>query len=373
LEDAHLPSSRAVTGSIAWLEGLSPWPEEFGLERMHALLAELGNPERRFEAVHVVGTNGKSTTTRMIEELLLADGLDAGAYLSPHVRGWSERIRVCGEEADIEQALARVRPAAERVGATQFEALTAAALAEFREAGVQAAAVEAGLGGRLDATNVLRSAVVVLTNVSLEHTAVLGSTRKAIAAEKLAVIRPGCACVLGEPEWEPLARENGAATVVVEPHGNLALARAAAECFLGHPVDPAPAAGVRLPGRLEWRGEEIWDGAHTPEAVRYLAARVPPVGAAVVSILRDKDVDGMLAALSELTEVVVATASSSPRALPADELARRARRFFSRIEEIPDPQAALACARQLARPVLVTGSLYLLADLAAAEHAAAAT
>src|SRR5439155_16503662 len=147
-----------------------------------------------------------------------------GAYLSPHVRGWGERIRVRGEEADFEAAIERVRRAAERLGATQFELLTAAALAEFAATGIDVAVVEAGLGGRYDATNVLRSPVQVLTNVALEHTDVLGTTREAIAAEKLAVVQPEATVVLGEPEWETLARENGAAVVVVTGRSNLAVA-----------------------------------------------------------------------------------------------------------------------------------------------------
>src|SRR6185437_3927265 len=148
---------------------LSPWPADgFGTERMRALLATLGDPQFRYDAIHVVGTNGKSTTTRMTEALLADAGLIVGAYLSPHVRSWSERIRVGGQEADFEAAVARVRPYAE--GATQFEVVTAAALAAFADAGVDVAVVEAGLGGRHDATNVLRTRVVVLTNVALEHT-----------------------------------------------------------------------------------------------------------------------------------------------------------------------------------------------------------
>src|SRR5205085_5604030 len=159
--------------------------------------------------------------------LLARAGLTVGAYLSPHVRTWSERIRVRGEEADFEAAIERVRAAAERVRATQFELLTAAALAEFAAAGVDVAVVEAGLGGRHDATNVLRSPVQVLTNVALEHTDVLGATREAIAAEELAVVQPGATVVLGEPEWEPLASANGAARVIVETGGNRALGGAA--------------------------------------------------------------------------------------------------------------------------------------------------
>src|SRR5262245_53327771 len=279
--------------AVEWLESLSPWPTDgFGLDRMRALLAELGDPQLAFEAVHVVGTNGKSTTTRSIEETLLGEGLSVGAYTSPHVTGWAERIRVNGRETELERTLSGVRPQAVALGATQFEVLTAAALLAFAGARVDAAAVEAGLGGRHDATNVLRSPVQVLTNVSLEHTEVLGSTREAIAAEKLAVVQPGATVILGEPEWAELARENGAARVVVEAGGNEALAGAAASAFLGRPVE---LAHVQLPGRLERRGDdEIWDGAHTPEAVRHIAPQLPPIGSVVASLLADKDVDGVL-------------------------------------------------------------------------------
>jgi dihydrofolate synthase/folylpolyglutamate synthase len=353
-----------------WVAGLLPWPEEFGLDRMRALLADLGDPQEAFPAIHVVGTNGKSTTTRLTAALLRGAGLRTGAYTSPHVAGWHERLDTDAE--GLERALARVRPAAERAGATQFEALTAAALAEFAEQGVDAAVVEAGLGGRLDATNVLRAPVVVLTNVGLEHTQQLGNTREEIATEKLAVVQEGAAVVLCEPEWDPLARSSGAATTVLTGRSNPALAVAAAETFLGGPVDASSADAVQLRGRFERRGEvplEIWDGAHNLDGVSWLLPRLPDRRYVVVaSILRDKNVEGMLAALSALGDTVVATASAQPRALSADELATLARRWFERTETEGDPGAALARARSIAGPegaVLVTGSLYLLADLAA--------
>src|SRR6476646_8646820 len=138
-----------------WLESLSPRTAESGLGRTHALLAERREPQRAFRSIHVVGTNGKSTATRRAAAFLLREGLRVGAYTSPHVAGWSERIQVDGEDAELEQALERVRPAAERAGATQYEVVTAAAWAEFAAAGVDVAVVEAGLGGRLDATNIL--------------------------------------------------------------------------------------------------------------------------------------------------------------------------------------------------------------------------
>src|SRR5437763_7927404 len=202
-----MSANSKLSAAVEWIESLSPWPADgFGLERMRALLAELGEPEGRYRAIPVVGSNGKSTVTRTAAAMLRGAGLRVGAYTSPHVSGWSERIQVDGADADFEAAIERVRAPAERLGATQFEIVTAAALAEFAVAGVEAAVVEAGLGGRLDATNVLDAEVAVLTNVALEHTDVLGDTRDAIAEEKLAVVASGSTVVLGEAEWTSLSR-----------------------------------------------------------------------------------------------------------------------------------------------------------------------
>jgi dihydrofolate synthase / folylpolyglutamate synthase len=341
-----------MPSATEWLAALSPWPEKFGLDTMFALLDELDHPERAFQSVHVVGTNGKSTATRTIAALLRGEGLDVGAYTSPHVSGWHERLDT---DADtFEQAVARVRPAAERVGATQFEALTAAAFAHFEAAGFETAVVEAGLGGRLDATNVMNARVVLLTNVGLEHTDVLGDTREKIAAEKLAVAVPDATVVLPDDEWRGL---------VPGYEVRIGSAREAAAAFLGHEprlVHPE----ISLPGRLEQRGpDEIRDGAHTPEGVAWLLERLPNRGWIVVaSILGDKDVDAMLELLRRAGNTLVATRSTNSRALDEKELAARAEPYFEHVFPVPDPVQALAHARRIG-PVLVTGSLYLLADL----------
>ena len=365
--------------TLAWLESLELFGMRLGLERMHALLARLGRPERSFRSIHVVGTNGKTTTVRMTEAIVAAEGLLVGAYTSPHVTGWSERIRVGGEEADFEAAIERVRPFAEELAATQFEVVTAAALAAFAEADVEVAVLEAGLGGCLDATNVVAAEVVILTNVGLEHTEHLGETREAMARGKLAVVSPGAAVVLGEAEWEPAARERCAGRVVVSSRSNLALAVAGAQELLGRPVSAAPAQDLVVPGRLERVSEsplEIWDGAHNLDGVGYLLARVPTRRwTLVLSILSDKDPDRMLAAFSALGDHVFATSSGHPRALSAAELAERAAPFFARVDEVVDPAEARARARGAAGAngaVLVSGSLYLLAALAAGRTAALA-
>jgi dihydrofolate synthase / folylpolyglutamate synthase len=339
-----------------WVESLSPWPEEFGLDRMRALLADLGDPQRAYPSIHVVGSVGKGTAVRTIEEFLRREGLRVGAYLSPHVSGWSERIRVDGSEADFEAVVKHVRPHAE--GATQFEVLTAAALAEFATAGVDVAVVEAGLGGRFDATNVLDAPVILLTSVSLEHTDVLGETPEQIAKEKLAVAHSSRIVVLPDNSFVHLVPAR--ARIVVGG------ARETAEAFLERPIEGD--VHVELPGRFERRGQDVWDGAHTPEAVEWLLERLPRRDYVLcVSILRDKDVDGILRRLSNAGQTFVATQSSNPRALPAGELAERAAPHFERVESVDDPAVALVRAHELGDAVLVTGSLYLLADLYARE------
>jgi dihydrofolate synthase/folylpolyglutamate synthase len=350
-----MPSVASDQGSaVAWIESLSPWPEKFGLDTMRALVAELGDPQRAYPSIHVVGTKGKSTATRTIAAYLEREGLRTGAYTSPHVSGWSERIQVGAQEVDIERALERVRPAAEALGATQFEALTAAALLEFSESEVDVAVVEAGLGGRLDATNVIDAGIVLLTKVDLEHTEVLGDTREQIATEKLAVAHAARVVVTSDNRYKDLVPDQ-AQQVIGGP-------REAAAAFLGRPVvgrvEPV------LPGRFELRGDEVWDGAHTPSAVDWLLERLPARDYTLcVSVLADKDVDAILERLARAGDHLIATRSTNERALPADELARRARPHFARVEAVADPRAAYARARDLSPRVLVTGSLYLLADL----------
>jgi dihydrofolate synthase/folylpolyglutamate synthase len=313
---------------------------------MRILLDRLGNPQQAFDAVHVVGTKGKSTAARRI-----ARTIGGPSYTSPHVAGWHERLDT--DPDGFERAIARVREAAVEVRATQFETVTAAAFADFADRGATVAAVEAGLGGRHDATNVIDARVVLLTNVGLEHTEVLGETRGEIAREKLAVAHEGAVVVLPDGEFAPL---------VAGHEVRLGGARTAAEAYLGHPTGAE--VEVALAGRLELRDGEVRDGAHTPEAVDWLLERLPrPHDYVVVaSILADKDVDEILERLARAGRTLIATRSSNERALPAAEVAARAT-AFAEVEEVPEPAAALARARELGRPVLVTGSLYVLADL----------
>jgi dihydrofolate synthase/folylpolyglutamate synthase len=367
----------------------------FGLERMRRLLTVLGSPQERFEAIHVVGTNGKSSTVRMTAAILEAAGVRTGAYLSPHLTTFAERIRIGDADlspdafgAAIERAAAaaakvdRTLTGGERV--TQFELLTAAAFAELAREEVDVAVVEAGLGGRWDATNVLGAPVVVLTNVGLEHTRWLGPTIPDIAREKLAVVREGATLVLGEeqPEVEPLARETGARIVRPQPldaglpgyqRHNFEVAATAARAL--RPVDDAAvaaaAARAQVPGRLQIVDRDpltMFDGAHNPSGVAALVQALPDRKLiAVVSILDDKDATAMLRALLPRCAGAVFTASTNRRALPPATLASLAAQLGGPPTELePDPRRAVERARALAGPdgaVVATGSIYLVADL----------
>ena len=395
-----------------YLLSLELFGMRFGLDRMRRLMTALGHPERQFESIHVVGTNGKSSTVRMIAAILRAHGLRTGSYLSPHLSSFVERIRVADADlvdAEFAAAVQRAAHAAELVDhalgsedrVTQFEALTAAAYSELAAREVEVAVIEAGLGGRYDATNVIPSRVQVLTSVGLEHTRWLGPTIADIAAEKLDVVKPGATLVLGaglhpdaERVAEAVAAERGARIVRSGPEPdvavgalgafqrrNFALARAAAEAYLGE-LDPAAvaqaAAQVRVPGRLQVVDTEpltLVDGAHNPDGMQALAESLPEIVAghglvvAVVSILDDKDAAGMLAALLPACDQLVLTSSQNPRALPPPTLQSLAGQLHGPPSEIVrDPHAALRRARELAGAcgaVICTGSIYLVADLLA--------
>ncbi len=394
---------------------------------MHKLSTLLGLPQHRFASIHVVGTNGKSSVTRMTAALLEAHGVSAGACVSPHPARWSERVLIHGSEIDpgaFAAAVERAARAAETVNrtledgevVTQFELATAAAFVALAAARVQAAVVEAGLGGRLDATNTIPSRVTVLTSVGLDHTQWLGESEEEIAAEKLAVLRDQTKLVLGRvgPAVRELAehtaRERGAELIVApEDPGeavrlratgrfqrrNFALACAAAEAFLGD-LDPervaAVAASVEIPGRLERVAEDpptYLDAAHNPDGAAALAEALPEIAAgrpvvACLAILRDKDAAAIVAALAPAVDRVVCTElpADGPKSRPLDDFSARRPSFGAAelaevcaragvaAEAVASFGGAVARGRELAAEVggilLVTGSHYVLAPARAA-------
>jgi dihydrofolate synthase / folylpolyglutamate synthase len=392
-----------------YLLSLELFGMRFGLDRMHRLMTVLGLPQRRFASIHVVGSNGKSSTARFCAAILERHGLRTGSYTSPHLRSFRERIEV-GEkavsEADFAAAVTRAAEAAQMVNrtaeaddhVTQFEALTAAAYHELARGGVEVAVIEAGLGGRFDATNVIPSKVQVLTSVGLEHTRWLGPALTDIAGEKLAVVHDYSTLVVGQlpPSVRTLAEDTASARhaklVTAAPidmplraaggfqHVNFGLAAAAAEALLGRPLDDEAlrraAAETVVPGRLEPVGERpltLHDGAHNPSGASALAASLPDVfgerrpRVAVIGVLEDKDAAGMLETLLPHFDRVVFTRPANPRSLSPATLVTLAEKLAGPpAETIADPRAALARARELAGPggaVLATGSIYLIADL----------
>ena len=386
---------------------------------MRKLSAALGFPQHRFASIHVVGTNGKSSVARMTAALLEAHGLSAGACVSPHADRWSERTLVHSEEVAPEawtKAVEQVARAAEGVNrtldeeeaVTQFEAATAASFVALANARVQAAAVEAGLGGRLDATNTIPSKVTVLTSIGLDHTDWLGETELEIAAEKLAVLRDQTTLVLGEVSPEVLAlaeetaRQRGARLIQapLDPgteirlrapgefqRRNFALACAAAEAFLGQ-LDRDQVARVAtsltVPGRLELIAEQppvFVDAAHNPDGAAALARSLPALTEGkrtigCLAVLADKDAAAMVAALAPVLERVICTElpaaaleghgrpGAHPR--PAAELAAMCEEVGLPAAVEPDFGVALRYAGSLAAQepqgtVLVTGSHYAIA------------
>jgi dihydrofolate synthase/folylpolyglutamate synthase len=409
------PAAWGEREAEAHLRSLELFGMRFGLDRMRRMMTALGSPQQRYDSVHVLGTNGKTSTTRMIAAILQRHGLLSAAYTSPHLISYRERLQVGESDLGAERfaaAVARAAAAATRVNrtlagedhVTQFELLTAAALWEVAERGAQVAVVEAGLGGRYDATSVIDAEVTVLTNVGLEHTRWLGPTVHDIAEEKLAVLRPGGTLVLGaglaseaRSVAERVAGERGARIISVESaeqaerpaangvfqQRNFALARLAAETYLrGAGIEPDEraiadaAAQTEVRGRLQVIGDApltVLDGAHNPDAVRALVESLPallrdrPLGL-VLGVLEDKDAVGMLGPLLALSERAWFTAPPSGRALSPAALQSLARQLgFEAVSCEAHPAQALAEAQRWARErgaaVLATGSVYLVGEL----------
>ncbi|HEY5684363.1 MAG TPA: folylpolyglutamate synthase/dihydrofolate synthase family protein [Acidimicrobiia bacterium] len=402
-----------------------------GLDRIHALLELMGDPHTAYPVIHVAGTNGKTSTSRLATFLCVAHGLTTGTFTSPHLERIEQRFSINGhwlDQTEFTQAVADVAAFAdiyeERTGEslTYFELTAATALSLFADQAVDAAVIEVGLGGRLDATNVVRGEVAVITSIGLDHMEFLGDTVTKIAAEKLAILEPGATLVTGplQPEVLDLAtaaaaamdapihvygrdfRVEGAAPalggwhvdvegvhgsysdIYLPVHGrfqtiNLAVAIAAVEGLLDHELDPAAVidgvAAFTAPGRMEVLATDplvLLDGAHNRPAfealAQSLAEEFPTTKwVTVFGAMRDKDVEAMAATLSGRLARVVTTAVDSPRALSAEEAAARVRPVVDvEVGAIEDPRQAIEVAKELAGAdgaVLVTGSLYLLGDI----------
>jgi len=405
--------------SLAYLFALGPELKtvKWDLERVRALLAVLGNPQERCRFIHVAGTNGKGSVCAMLESALRASGLRTGLYTSPHLVEARERIRIDGEliaEAAWVAAFDRVHAAAEELLGREaidthpsfFESLTAMAFVAFAEAAVDIVVLEVGLGGRLDATNVVTPEVAVITPVDFDHEAFLGSSIESIAAEKAGIIKARRPVVFAEqrPEafrvLERRALELDAPVTLSSawrvdeleflPNGSRFTLTAdeaiPVECPLAgeHQVENARTAAAALsifgisaaairegiarakwPGRLEFLGGFILDGAHNPAGARALAAYIgrffanEPVRL-IYGAMRDKAIDEVIGALFPLAAEVILTAPEQPRALSPETLAEATDHASVLIAPtLPD---AIRLARAKPMTTFITGSLFLVGE-----------
>jgi dihydrofolate synthase / folylpolyglutamate synthase len=396
--------------SIAWLFSLERLGMKFGLENMAKLMAALGEPHHRFPSVLIAGTNGKGSVTAMVDEALRAGGFRSGRYTSPHLLRIEERFVIDGREIEtpaLEDAVHMVRRAVDGLldrgeldaPATFFECATAAAFQLFASARVDIAVLEVGLGGRLDATNVVTPVVCAITTIDFDHQAQLGSTIRSIAAEKAGIIKPSVPVVIGRL---PADAEEVIRTTAREAHAPVIDAHAARPFEMelslpgahqrdnalvalailrelkprGFAIDDRLAARalatVRWPGRLERfrRGDSdvLLDAAHNPAGARALADYMRESGwtdaTLVFGAMADKDARGMLDVLLPVASRIIFTTASTPRAERATTLASLVPATASKtVEIIDDPAAALSHATATSRRVVVAGSMFLIGPL----------
>ena len=392
---------------------------KFGLANMAALCRALGHPEAAFPSIIIAGTNGKGSVAAMTDTALRAAGHRSARYTSPHLQRIEERFVIDGREVEggvLESAAQRVREAVERLVAsgelealpTFFEATTAVAFELFREARVDVAVLEVGLGGRLDATNIVSPVAAAIVSIDFDHEAQLGNTLASIAFEKAGVIEPGIPVVCGampREAFEVIARtcaERGATLIAAGDDAALSArvaamplslpgehqrANAAVAVRLLEAVDALPSprlpvsadairaglASAAWPGRLELFESGgcrvLIDAAHNPAGARalasYLGTFAPDGVTMVFGAMKDKAVAGMIAPVAPLVREMICTTAPTPRAIDAEELARLARAAGVEAEPVADPIEAVtrACAR--GRPVVVAGSIFLIGPVRA--------
>jgi len=415
--------------AIDWINGMRYAGEKNGLNNMRALLARLGNPERRLRMVHVAGTNGKGSTCSMLERMLRGCGLKTGLYTSPYLMRFPERMRVNGvpiPDSDLVRIASRVKAEteillSEGVKPTTFELGTAITLTWFAEEKVDIAVIEVGLGGRLDPTNVIMPEACLIAPIGMDHTKVLGDTLEQIAGEKAGIIKEGIPVAVAPQQSESIM--NVFRTAAREKHARLLEVRAedldiqsigargAAFSFRGHEarialagrhqVDNACLAlsGIELlrergfdlpeevcmdalfkavwPGRLEWLADNLLiDGAHNPHGARALAEYVKKhlSGKCIIpmiGMMKDKDVEACIRLYADIAKKAVATRVDYPRAMECGELCGLlSSHGVSAVSGGSIPEA-LVKARELAGDdgiVLVCGSLYVVGEVRLLLH-----
>jgi dihydrofolate synthase/folylpolyglutamate synthase len=379
---------------------------KLGLERIQRVLAALGNPERAYRVVHVAGTNGKGSTCAMIDAALRASGVRTGLYTSPHLLEPTERIRIDGRDvttAQFQRAFETVHAVAEQLDLdchpTYFETVTAMAFWLFREMGVETAVVEVGLGGRLDATNVVQPALTVITPIDFDHESFLGGTIEHIAAEKAGILKPGVPAVFAAQRPEAAgvldaraaelrvtvkrAEEYEARDIQITARGSqfngitcplagehqLANAITAVLACEALGVPPQGIAEARWPGRLEVvapNPDILLDGAHNPAGARALARyleRFYPHRKRwmIFGAMRDKAIEEISGILFPLADELIFTAAGYSRSLRPEALREIAGRgsVAANVGEALDIMRAGVTPDDL---VIITGSLFLVGE-----------
>jgi dihydrofolate synthase/folylpolyglutamate synthase len=399
---------------VDFLFSLERFGMKFGLANIARLCAALGHPETAFRAVIVAGTNGKGSVTAMVDTALRAAGHRSARYTSPHLVRIEERFVIDGREvtpAALEAAAVLVQRTAEMLVSsgqlealpTFFECTTAAAFVLFRDAKVDIAVLEVGLGGRLDATNIVSPIAAAIVSIDVDHEAQLGSSLASIAAEKAGVVKPGIPVICGPLPREALqvvervCAERHARLIRTDTDGRLTSrvaamalslpgdhqrANAAVALALLETIDADTTLGLRVgadamrsglttttwPGRLErfeaYGCRVILDAAHNPAGARALAAylrNTEPHGVTLVfGAMQDKAIAAMLGALVPVVVSMVCATAPNPRATPAAELARMAAELGVRAEAIADPITAVRHACASGRTVVVAGSIFLI-------------
>ena len=396
---------------LTYLFSLEQFGIKFGLDNISALTASLGHPEHAFESVHIAGTNGKGSVTAMVDAALRAAGHRSARYTSPHLIDLTERFVIDGSPvsqqaladvvADIQRTVDALRDAGILAAPpTFFEVTTAAAFELFRRAGVAVAVIEVGLGGRLDATNVLQPVATAITSIAIDHERYLGSTIEEIAFEKAGIIKSGVPVVIGplpsaaRAVVERVARERGADVVRTSPDdvraftvglaGTHQIDNAAVAVALLEILDrrgiavsrDAVARGLQQPnwpGRLERRflagGREVLlDAAHNPAGAialaSYLTAEGGPLRPLVFAVMRDKDAAGMFGSLLPAVSHLVLTRATSPRSADPSALEAQAHVLSSLPVTIaPSAAEALRIAWRFSPRIVVAGSIFLLGDV----------
>jgi dihydrofolate synthase/folylpolyglutamate synthase len=406
---------RRSANAFDYLFGLEQFGIKLGLENISALLAHLGHPERAFHTLHIAGTNGKGSVTAMADAALRAAGHRSARYTSPHLVELNERFVIDGHPVkddalvdaieDVRSAVGHLRAAGTlQVEPTFFEATTAVAFELFRRATVEVAVIEVGLGGRLDATNVITPVAAAITSIGFDHEQYLGTTLREIAVEKAGIIKPGVPVVMGHlpaearQAIEEIARDRSAVLVdgderTLSRYGDLALALRGAHqrdnaAVAAALLEIADARGVRVardavragltnvswPGRLDLRRfadgrEALLDAAHNPDGAAALASYLretwpdkPPL---VFAAMRDKDVRGMFRALLPAVGSLVLTRASNPRSADPVVLAQQAREVAPALPLMIEPSrtAALDAAWRQSARIVVAGSIFLLGDV----------